>query len=103
MSGPGLLPDGWFREESVMWPGQGQGLKVEKVLYDAPTKYQHLTVFRTDKRGPWGKVMTLDGAIQFTEYDEFVYHEMLANLSLTLHPAPKNVLIIGGGDGGVVR
>ncbi|KAK7202067.1 spermidine synthase [Novymonas esmeraldas] len=103
MPGPGLLPDGWFREESTMWPGQAQGLKVDKVLYDEPTPFQHLTVFESDPAGPWGTVMTLDGAIQFTDYDEFVYHEMLANLSLTCHPHPERVLVIGGGDGGVVR
>lgn len=98
-----MLPDGWFREESTMWPGQAQGLKVEKVLYDEPTVCQHLTVFESDSKGPWGTVMTLDGAIQFTDYDEFVYHEMLANLSLTCHAKPERVLIIGGGDGGVLR
>jgi len=86
-----------------MWPGQAQGLKVEKVLYDAATEFQHLTVFESDPAGPWGTVMTLDGAIQFTDYDEFVYHEMLANLSLTCHKKPERVLVIGGGDGGVVR
>lgn len=86
-----------------MWPGQAQGIKVEKVLYDAPTEFQHLTVFESDPAGPWGTVMTLDGAIQFTDYDEFVYHEMLANLSLCCHKKPERVLVIGGGDGGVVR
>eukprot|EP00796_Vickermania_ingenoplastis_P009088 gene9088-6381_t len=103
MPGPGLLPDGWFREESSMWPGQAQGLKVDKVLFDEKTKFQHLTVFESDPKGPWGTVMTLDGAIQFTDYDEFVYHEMLANLSLCCHKKPEKVLILGGGDGGVVR
>ncbi|KAG5487836.1 hypothetical protein LSCM4_07515 [Leishmania orientalis] len=103
MPGPGLSPDGWFREVSSMWPGQAQGLKVDKVLYDHPTEFQHLTVFESDPKGPWGTVMVLDGAIQLTDYDEFVYHEMLANLSLTCHHKPERVLVIGGGDGGVVR
>ncbi|CCW67556.1 unnamed protein product [Phytomonas sp. Hart1] len=103
MPGPGLLSDGWFREECPLWPGQGQGLKVQEVLHDAPTDYQHLTVFESDRAGPWGTVMTLDGAIQMTDYDEFVYHEMLANISLCGHPNPENILIVGGGDGGVVR
>lgn len=103
MPGPGLLPDGWFREESSMWPGQGQGLKVDKVLFDGKTEFQHLTVFESDPKGPWGTVMTLDGAIQFTDYDEFCYHEMLANLSLCCHKKPEKVLILGGGDGGVLR
>lgn len=103
MPGPGLLSDGWFREESSMWPGQGQGLKVEKVLFDEKTEFQHLSVFESDSKGPWGTVMTLDGAIQFTDYDEFVYHEMLANISLCCHKKPEKILILGGGDGGVLR
>ncbi|CCW64838.1 unnamed protein product [Phytomonas sp. EM1] len=103
MPGPGLLPDGWFREECALWPGQAQGLKVQEVLYDAPTEFQHLTVFESDRAGPWGTVMTLDGAIQMTDYDEFVYHEMLANISLCGHKNPERVLVVGGGDGGVVR
>lgn len=86
-----------------MWPGQAQGLKVDRVLFDEKTEFQHLTVFESDPKGPWGTVMTLDGAIQFTDYDEFVYHEMLANLSLCCHQKPEKVLILGGGDGGVVR
>nr|AGT02554.1 spermidine synthase [Herpetomonas muscarum] len=103
MSGPGLLSDGWFREENDQWPGIAQGLKVEKVLYDKKGPFQHLTVFESDPKGPWGTVMTLDGAIQFTDYDEFVYHEQLANLSCCSHPKPERVLVVGGGDGGVVR
>nr|AGT02793.1 spermidine synthase [Angomonas desouzai] len=103
MPGPGLLEDGWFREENAQWPGIAQGLKVEKVLYDEPGEFQHLTVFESDPKGPWGTVMALDGAIQFTDYDEFVYHEMLAHVSLCAHRKPEKVLIIGGGDGGVVR
>lgn len=86
-----------------MWPGQGQGLKVEKILFDDKTEFQHLTVFESDPKGPWGTVMTLDGAIQFTDYDEFCYHEMLANLSLCCHRKPEKILILGGGDGGVLR
>lgn len=93
--------DGWFREESVGWPGQAMSLKVKKVLQEKQTKFQHLTVFEND--GPWGNVLTLDGAIQVTDKDEFVYHECMAHVPLFAHPNPKNVLIIGGGDGGVMR
>jgi spermidine synthase len=101
MSEGGVRADGWFHEESVMWPGQAQSLKVKEVLVDKQTDFQHLTVFRND--GPWGKVMTLDGAIQLTEKDEFVYHEMMAHVPLSAHANPRHVLIIGGGDGGVMR
>jgi spermidine synthase len=93
--------DGWFREESVLWPGQAQSLKVKEVLLEKQTEFQHLTVFKND--GPWGNVMTLDGCIQVTDRDEFVYHEMMAHLPLSAHPNPKHVLIVGGGDGGVMR
>ena len=97
----GLQSDGWFREESVMWPGQAQSLKVKRVIVDGKSEFQHVSVFENE--GPWGKVLTLDGAIQITEKDEFVYHEMMAHVPLTIHPDPKRVLIIGGGDGGVMR
>ena len=50
-----------------------------------------------------GKVMALDGVIQTTEADEFIYHEMLTQVPLLAHPAPRRVLIIGGGDGGILR
>lgn len=93
--------DGWFREESVCWPGQAMSLKVKSVVTEKQTKFQHLTVFEND--GPWGRVLTLDGAIQLTEKDEFVYHECMAHVPLFAHPCPKTVLIIGGGDGGVMR
>lgn len=95
--------DGWFREESVCWPGQAMSLKVKGAgpLLDVQTQFQHLTVFEND--GPWGRVMTLDGAIQLTDKDEFVYHESMAHVPLFAHPCPKRVLIIGGGDGGVLR
>lgn len=85
-----------------MWPGQAMSLRAGAVLYDAPTAFQHLTVFE-NKDGPWGRVLVLDGAIQLTDKDEFVYHEMMAHVPLSLHRAPKDVLIIGGGDGGVMR
>src|SRR3989338_8907474 len=84
--------DGWFREESVGWPGQAMSLKVKQVLLDKQTKFQHLTVFEND--GPWGRVMTLDGCIQVTDKDEFVYHECMAHVPLCSHPNPKRVLII---------
>jgi spermidine synthase len=85
-----------------MWPGQGQSLKCDEVLYNEKTEFQHLTIFE-NKTGPWGTVMTLDGAIQVTDKDEFVYHEVMAHVPLFAHPNPKKVCIIGGGDGGVMR
>ena len=51
----------------------------------------------------YGRVLVLDGVIQLTEKDEFAYQEMIAHIPLFAHPDPKSVLIIGAGDGGVLR
>lgn len=61
--------------------------------------FGNVLCFRKSK----GKTLVLDGIIQCTESDEFSYQEMISFLPLNCHPCPKNVLIIGGGDGGVAR
>ncbi|MGC8488985.1 MAG: polyamine aminopropyltransferase [Clostridia bacterium] len=76
------------------------GLRIKAVLHRETTAFQQLLVLDTDA---YGRVLVLDGAIQTTERDEFVYHEMMAHVPLTLHPHPRRVGIIGGGDGGVLR
>lgn len=96
-----MIKDGWFAEISdTMWPGQAMSLRVKKVLNAEQTKYQDLLVFESTD---YGNVLVLDGAIQATERDEFAYQEMIAHLALNSHSAPKKVLVIGGGDGGVLR
>lgn len=69
-----------------------------KVLYDAKIDHQHLVIF---DGGAFGKVMMLDGVTQLTTSDEFVYHEMLAHVPIIAHGNVRDVLVIGGGDGGV--
>jgi spermidine synthase len=78
----------------------GLALKVDKVLHQTQTRFQHLAVVEA---GPLGRVLLLDGAIQITTADEAAYHEMLAHVPLLTHPDPRRVLIIGGGDGGTLR
>lgn len=96
-----MIKDGWFAEISeTMWPGTAMLLQVEKVLHVEQLKYQDVLVFKSTT---FGNVLVLDGAIQATERDEFSYQEMIAHLALNLHPNPKRVLVIGGGDGGVLR
>jgi len=73
---------------------------VEKVLYHTKSKYQEILVFENPF---FGRVLVLDGVVQLTERDEFIYHEMLAHVPLMAHPNPEKVLIIGGGDGGTLR
>ncbi|KAL6766345.1 SPD1 [Auxenochlorella protothecoides x Auxenochlorella symbiontica] len=97
----GLRDDGWYTELSSLWPGQGLSLKVDEVLYQGRSEFQDIAVFKT---GAFGKVLVLDGAIQCTERDEFSYQEMIAHLPLCALARPaKKVLVVGGGDGGVLR
>lgn len=75
-------------------------LKVEKVLHHEKSKYQDVLVFKSTD---YGHVLVLDNVIQCTERDEFSYQEMITHLAMNSHPNPKKVLVIGGGDGGVLR
>ncbi len=87
----------WHSE--AIYPDIKLQLKGE-LLYRKKTLYQNLELYKTDR---FGKVLMLDNAIQTTEGDEFIYHEMLTHPVLLLHPKPQKVLIIGGGDGGILR
>jgi len=95
-----LIEGGWFMEKNSQWPGQANSLEVKEVLLHEKTKYQDLMVF---KSATWGNVLVLDGVIQLTERDESSYQEMMAHLPMFAHERPSRVLIIGGGDGGVLR
>ncbi|CAL5229126.1 g12391 [Coccomyxa viridis] len=99
--GMGVAKQGWFTELSTMWPGQGLSLKVEEILYQGRSKFQDVCVFQSPS---FGKVLLLDGVIQCTERDEFSYQEMIAHIPLcALEKEPQKVLVVGGGDGGVLR
>lgn len=88
----------WFDE--TLHSGYHQGFRVKEVLFESKTDHQHLVIFESQD---FGRVMALDGVIQTTERDEFIYHEMLAHVPLFAHGSAKDVLIIGGGDGGLLR
>lgn len=74
--------------------------RVSRLLHQEQTAYQHLEIYESLM---FGRMLVLDGAVQTTEREEFIYHEMLAHPALCTHPAPKRVLIIGGGDGGALE
>jgi len=95
-----LIIDGWFHERGPLWPGQAFTLKIKEVLYHKKSQFQDVLVFESET---YGKVFVLDGVIQCTERDECSYQEMMAHIPLYAHPSPKKVLVIGGGDGGVLR
>ena len=78
----------------------GQYFTIEKELYREKTAHQDLVIF---ENAALGRVMALDGVVQTTERDEFIYHEMMAHVPLLAHGQAKKVLIIGGGDGGMLR
>lgn len=94
------IQNGWFSELGQMWPGQAMSLKVEEILFQGKSDFQDILVF---KSATYGNVLVLDGAIQVTERDEYAYQEMATHLALCAHPCPKKVVVIGGGDGGVLR
>lgn len=88
----------WFNE--TLHEDYGQHLSIDRVLYREKTEHQDLIIFENSR---FGRVLALDGIVQTTEGDEFIYHEMLTHLPILAHGAVKRVLIIGGGDGGMAR
>jgi len=88
----------WYTEKQT--PGLGLSCKVKETLYRTKTDYQELAVLDTSQ---FGRMLVLDGMVQTTVADEFVYHEMITHIPMRTHPNPRNVLVIGGGDGGAVR
>ena len=88
----------WIAES--LYPGWGQRFLVRRELARLTSAFQDILVFDTVSHGV---VLMLDGAVQITEADEFVYQEMIAHVPLIAHGAARDVLIIGAGDGGVLR
>ncbi len=78
----------------------GLRFKVEKVLFSGKSEFQTVDVVETKGHG---KMLLNDGLIMVTERDEFAYHDMITHIPMFVHPSPKNVLVIGGGDGGTAR
>ncbi len=95
---PTVFQGDWYFETERA--GFAQGLRVRERLYATKTPFQVLEIIDTDA---YGRALVLDQALQTTEGDEFMYHEMLVHAPLMTHPLPRRVLIIGGGDGGSLR
>lgn len=84
----------------TLYPGWGQRFEVVSLLAQERSAFQDIVVFQSSSHG---RVLVLDGCIQITEADEFAYQEMMAHVPLLAHGAARRVLIIGAGDGGVLR
>jgi len=74
--------------------------KVSRMLYEERSSHQHVMLF---ENAIMGRVLVLDGIVQTTEKDEFIYHEMIVHVPVLAHGAARRVLIIGGGDGGALE
>ena len=87
-----------FREK--LHKGLVQEIKIRKSLVDKESKYQKIQIFDSYT---YGRVLALDGIVQITEKDEAAYSEMLVHPAMNFLKSPKNILIIGGGDGAVAE
>jgi len=88
----------WFTERHT--PNVKFSIRVNKQLFSAQSEFQRIDVFESAE---FGRFLTLDGYMMLTEKDEFIYHEMITHVPMAVHPQVHDVLVIGAGDGGVVR
>ena len=88
----------WIKEMQI--ENATMTYKVKETLHREQSEFQDLAIIDTYE---FGRMLVLDGIVQTTIKDEFVYHEMISHVPLFSHPNPKKVLVIGGGDGGVIR
>ena len=90
--------DFWFSEHHS--PNVKLSIRVDRQLFSGRSDFQRIDVFDSPE---FGRFLTLDGYMMLTEKDEFIYHEMITHVPMAVHPGVRDVLVIGAGDGGVVR
>ena len=90
--------DFWFSEAHT--PNVKLSIRVDRQLYSGKSEFQRIDVFDSPE---FGRFLTLDGYMMLTEKDEFIYHEMITHVPMAVHPRVRDVLVIGAGDGGVIR
>lgn len=88
----------WFAENHT--PNVKFTIRVDKQLFSGKSEFQRIDIFESAE---FGKFLTLDGYMMLTEKDEFIYHEMITHVPMAVHPSVKKALVIGAGDGGVIR
>lgn len=100
------LPKGLQQINHELWLTEDErdnlkiSYRVKKVLFEEQSPFQHVMVLDTHDFGP---MLVLDGVVQTTSIDGYIYNEMISHVPLVMHPNPQDVLIIGGGDCGVAR
>ncbi|MDO4627642.1 MAG: polyamine aminopropyltransferase [Planctomycetia bacterium] len=88
----------WFSEKHT--PNVKIAIRVNQQLFNGQSDFQRIDVFDSPE---FGRFLTLDGYMMLTEKDEFIYHEMMTHVPMAVHPHVRDVLVIGAGDGGVIR
>lgn len=88
----------WFTERHTN--GVNFSIKVDRQLFSGQSEFQRVDIFDSKE---FGRFLALDGYMMLTERDEFIYHEMIVHVPMAVHPCVKKVLVIGAGDGGVIR
>ena len=81
-------------------PNVKLSIRIDRQLYSGKSEFQRIDVFDSPE---FGRFLTLDGYMMLTEKDEFIYHEMITHVPMAVHPNVRDVLVIGAGDGGVIR
>jgi spermidine synthase len=94
-----ILDNGWFTER-YFHKNVATSFKIKSILHKEQSQYQKIEVLDTEAVG---RLLLLDGKTMVSDHDEFVYHEVMGHIPSMVHPKIRNVLIIGGGDGGIVR
>ena len=90
--------DLWFSEKHT--ENVKLSIRVDEHIYSEQSEFQRIDIFDSPE---FGRFLTLDGFMMLTERDEFIYHEMITHVPMAVHPNPKRILVIGAGDGGVIR
>lgn len=88
----------WFSDEHT--DNVKLSIRVEQQLFSAQSEFQRIDVLESKE---FGRILVADGDLMLTEKDEFIYHEMITHVPMAVHPHVEQVLVIGGGDGGIVR
>lgn len=96
----GIFQEGYFTETNPVLPGRAFSIKIQEPIASEETDCHLAELFRGEG---CGLLLALDGRIQLAQNDEFMYHEMFAHTAAYAHESPENILVIGGGNGGLVR
>ena len=100
MASESQIGSGGLWVEEQLYPDWQQRFRIKRILVREKSSFQDILIFESFSHG---RVLMLDGVVQVTETDEFVYQEMISHVPLVVHGEAKRVLIIGAGDGGVLR